>query len=233
MTIKAVVFDSDGVLLFPWQFRSYLEQEHRITPEMTRPFFTGIFEACLVGKEDLRVALPPYLAEWGWKGTLDEFIKTWFDLETAVDGRIAAAIRKLRFEGMVCCLATVQERYRADYMRTRMGLVDLFDRLFFSCEIGWKKSHPSFYRHIQVALGLAGEEILFWDDTPPNVEAARSCGWKAKLYTDFETFAEAMREYTNTMMFASSFSGKWGDYDPAAFSEEENPKDRPDLQADD
>ena len=29
---------------------------------------------------------------------------------------------------------------------------------------------------------------------------------------------------TNAMIFASSFSGKWGDYDPAGFSEDENEK---------
>lgn len=29
---------------------------------------------------------------------------------------------------------------------------------------------------------------------------------------------------TNAMIFASSFSGKWGDYDPTGFSEDENEK---------
>jgi hypothetical protein len=29
---------------------------------------------------------------------------------------------------------------------------------------------------------------------------------------------------TNAMIFASSFSGKWGDYDPTGFLEDENPK---------
>jgi hypothetical protein len=50
-----------------------------------------------------------------------------------------------------------------------------------------------------------------------------------------ETLRKAVdqSDRTNAMMFASSFSGKWGDYDPAAFSEEQNPEDPPDRLADD
>jgi hypothetical protein len=36
--------------------------------------------------------------------------------------------------------------------------------------------------------------------------------------------AVELSDRTNAMIFASSFSGKWGDYDPKAFTDEENDK---------
>jgi hypothetical protein len=48
-----------------------------------------------------------------------------------------------------------------------------------------------------------------------------------------ETFRKAVdqSDRTNAMIFASSFSGKWGDYDPAAFGEQGNEEDQPDPPA--
>jgi hypothetical protein len=50
MPAKAILFDADGVVIFPWRFARHLAREHGITPEMTRGFFQGVFEDCLVGK---------------------------------------------------------------------------------------------------------------------------------------------------------------------------------------
>jgi FMN phosphatase YigB (HAD superfamily) len=44
MAISAVIFDADGVVIFPWRFARYLEQEFNITREMTRGFFRGLSE---------------------------------------------------------------------------------------------------------------------------------------------------------------------------------------------
>jgi putative hydrolase of the HAD superfamily len=193
--IKAVLFDADGVVIFPWRFAQYLEREHGITPGMTRGFFHGIFNACLVGKADLREVLPSFLSEWGWRTSLDDFIAAWLESENAVDARVVAVICNLRSSGLTCCLATSQERYRADYMATVMGFSEIFDRLYFSHSLGCQKPDPVYYGYIQRSLELAGESILFWDDSVLNVEAARRCGWNAEVYTDFDSFKEKLAVY--------------------------------------
>lgn len=188
MSIKAVIFDADGVVILPWRFARYLEQVHAITPEMTRGFFRGVFEDCLVGQADLRVVLPPFLSKWGWKETLDDFITTWFEVENAVDDRIVNVIHSLRQSGLVCCLATSQERYRAEYMTAVMGFSEIFDELFFSHDLGCQKPDHAYYERIERSLNLEGQSVLFWDDSPMNVESARECGWKAEVYTGFQDF---------------------------------------------
>jgi putative hydrolase of the HAD superfamily len=196
VTIKAICFDADGVVVNPqMQFSRLLKKEHGISPEMTQSFFRGIFNDCLVGKADLRDVLPPFLSEWGWKGSVDEFIASWLITDHVLDARIITAVQNLRHDGMICCLATSQECNRAEYMKTRMGFQDVFDHLFFSCEIGWQKPQHAYYQHIEKTLNLEKGSFLFWDDFHVNVEAAREFGWNAELYTDFDEFEKTIKKY--------------------------------------
>lgn len=194
MSIKAVIFDADGVLVFPWRFAAHLSGELGITREATWAFFEGKFTGCLLGEADLAETLPPYLAEWGWTGSCEEFMQIWFSVEDAVDARVLGAAQELRGAGVTCCLASNQEKYRAEYMRTVMGLAAEFDTLFFSCEIGAKKPDARFYETVEAALGLGGEQIAFWDDSPSHVDAAKQRGWLAALYTDYKTLVRQMAE---------------------------------------
>ncbi len=192
--IRAVLFDADGVVINPMlQFSRLLESEYGITPAMTRTFFGGIFKECLAGQADLSEVLPPFLETWRWTGGVDEFIGLWMAADDHPDRALLAAIQDLRQAGTLCGLATLQERNRAAYMRTSMNFSTSFDRLFFSCDMGCLKPAPVFYQKIQAELGLPGEAILFWDDAPPNVAAAREMGWQAELYTGFAAFQERMR----------------------------------------
>jgi putative hydrolase of the HAD superfamily len=197
MMIRALLFDADGVVIVPWRFRRYLEREHGITPAMAHGFFRDAFGDCLAGKADLKQVLPPYLAQWRWKGSVDDFVAAWLETENAVDGRVVGLIRSLRQSGILCCLASSQERTRAEYMTTVMGFSGLFDRQFFSCHLGYVKPEQGYFKAIQGLLGMDGQDILFWDDSAANVEAARECGWNAETYADFEGFKKKLAVYLN------------------------------------
>ena len=53
--------------------------------------------------------------------------------------------------------------------------------LFASHILGVEKPDPRAYRHVEGATGHAADRILFFDDTPENVEGARAVGWTAEL----------------------------------------------------
>lgn len=196
MTIKAICFDADGVVVYPqMQFSKHLKNEYGISPEMTQSFFGGAFNDCLVGKANLEEVLPTFLKDWGWKDSVDEFINTWLSKDHVVDVRVINAIQSLRQNGFICCLATSQERNRADYMKDKMGFQNVFDHLFFSCKVGWQKPHPLYYQHIENTLGLEKKSILFWDDSRVNIKAAREFGWNAEIYTEFDEFEKITRKY--------------------------------------
>jgi len=51
---------------------------------------------------------------------------------------------------------------------------------FGSQVIGVRKPDPRIYEHVERAVGLKGNQIVFFDDLPENIEAARSRGWLAE-----------------------------------------------------
>jgi putative hydrolase of the HAD superfamily len=55
----------------------------------------------------------------------------------------------------------------------------LFPTKVFSCETGVAKPRPGAYEAVEDALGRSGRELLFFDDRPANVAAARERGWWA------------------------------------------------------
>jgi putative hydrolase of the HAD superfamily len=56
---------------------------------------------------------------------------------------------------------------------------ELFPVKIFSCEVGVAKPRCGAYAAVEDALGLAGEQLIFFDDRPVNVAAARERSWSA------------------------------------------------------
>jgi putative hydrolase of the HAD superfamily len=56
--------------------------------------------------------------------------------------------------------------------------------MIFSAEIGAAKPTDAAFAAAEARLGFGGESVLFIDDTPANVAAARRRGWDAILFTD-------------------------------------------------
>jgi putative hydrolase of the HAD superfamily len=194
VTIKAIVFDADGVLFTGEWFSFRLEREYGLPREQTRAFFHGPLEECILGRADLREVLPPFLEEWGWPHDLDAFLREWFS-NVVVDRRLLDRIARLRQHGLLCCLATNQDKYRVKYMKRVMGFDNQFDHVFSSSQIGCKKTDRAFFQYIEQALDLHADALLLWDDSADNVHTARSRGWYAELYVTFDGFQEAMERY--------------------------------------
>ncbi len=58
---------------------------------------------------------------------------------------------------------------------------DFFDKVFLSYELGVEKPSPAIYEAVVGGIGCAPEDILFFDDSEVNCEAARRCGLQARL----------------------------------------------------
>ncbi len=59
---------------------------------------------------------------------------------------------------------------------------------------GVRKPDEAIYRCFEQATGTAPAEILFFDDRPENVQAARDCGWHAAQIHRDRPSAEQIRE---------------------------------------
>lgn len=196
--VRLAIFDADGVVTSSKKFAEDLERDFGIKPELLEPFFQGPFQDALVGKADLKEALEPFLKEWGWKKTVDEFVEYWFRSEDIVNTVVTDTISRLRESGIKCYLATNQERYRLAYMRDVMGFKQVFNGLFSSADLGCKKPEPQFFdrllKRIDPKREIPRREILFWDDSEANVTAAKEIGMQAYRYVDPLSFQEKMQQ---------------------------------------
>lgn len=178
---EVLLFDLGGVLLDFVGIESLhaltggrfeLEEIRRRWPESPalRKFETGKssgleFARDFTAEWELAIDPPAFLEMFtSWtRGPLDGAIA----LLESLDGRFTLA-----------CLTNINAAY---WLRIRddMGFGRLFRKCYASHEIGLLKPDAGIYRHVVEDLGRRPAEIVFFDDTIANVEAARALGINA------------------------------------------------------
>jgi FMN phosphatase YigB (HAD superfamily) len=71
-----------------------------------------------------------------------------------------------------------------DYILGVHEFLGLFERRFFSFDLGSVKTEPATFEKVLAAIGAPAGECLFIDDFPQNVETARSLGIDGIVFTD-------------------------------------------------
>ncbi|MEI8270657.1 MAG: HAD-IA family hydrolase, partial [bacterium] len=152
------------------------------------------FQDCVIGKADLKEELKSYFQEWHWQGSLEEILNFWFNEKyNIIDERFFTLIEKIREKNIKCCLATNNEKYRAENLIIERGVGKYFDLILTSNSFLCKKPETKFYEKILENLpNIKKEEILFWDDDAKNIEKAEAFGFKTKIYTDFAEFKKTI-----------------------------------------
>ena len=58
-----------------------------------------------------------------------------------------------------------------------------FNKAYLSFEIGARKPNPNIYNYVNSDLGIDNNvDVLFFDDRPENIKAAREFGWHPHLF---------------------------------------------------
>ena len=199
--IQVLLLDVDGVLVQGEAFSKHLERDYGISPAIIAPFFQEKFLACLTGSADLKTEIAPYLQQWGWTWSVDALLDYWFSCEHVIDTPLVESIQQLRQQGIRCYLATQQEKYRTTYILEQMGFARDFDGMFSSADVGILKKDVAFFQQILAALSpIDPGNVLFWDDTPLNVEVAKQAGIQAEIYADFAHFQQTLFHYGLTAL---------------------------------
>ena len=180
---RAVLFDLGGVLididfdraLAAWQPHS------RLAPGQLRSRFS--FD------EPFRQHETGRLDDAGYFAHLRELLALDCDLHQVESGFNAILIAEI--DETVQILAALRDRlpcyaisntnpaHVLHMRRAFPGLLDRFDHVFTSHEMGHRKPQPESFAHVLQAIGLPAPEVLLFDDLVPNVEAARALGLQA------------------------------------------------------
>lgn len=195
MPFKAILFDVDGMVITSKKFSDQMQEQYGISWDKMKPFFSGPFQLCKIGKADLKEELSNVMSEWGWTGTVESLMEFWFTGGLDVNERMTNLVSELREHGTRCYLSTNQEKYRLAFLRDEVGLGSLFDGIFSSCDIGHMKDESAFFAHVCTALqeqdpSIEPGDILFNDDHEENLVVARGYGLQTHLYKDFDAFEQ-------------------------------------------
>ena len=183
MTIRAVVFDLDGLMfdteaLFFRVSSDVLESRgKRFTPEIMRQ---------LIGRRSIEVA--------GWLKTLAGLeeppevilaeVKERFaaEVDSAVHPTpgLFALLDHLGRRRLPAAVATSSGRAYADRLLTRHGLAGRFSFVLASEDVTRGKPDPEIYRLAAERFGVAAENLLVLEDSPAGLESARGRGLRGR-----------------------------------------------------
>lgn len=119
----------------------------------------------------------------GWNAIyLDEIVETVNYILTAKD--------------QLPCFAFTNSNptHQASWMATYPRVVDAFDQIFVSSELGLRKPEWEAFKAIADATAIDLDRMLFFDDTAENVAGAQSAGMKAILVSGHLDVKKALSE---------------------------------------
>jgi epoxide hydrolase-like predicted phosphatase len=73
-----------------------------------------------------------------------------------------------------------------------LNLIDLFDEVIISSEVGCQKPQPEIFFVLFNKFGVKPREVVFIDDTPRSLEGAREIGYVPILFKDNESMKEEL-----------------------------------------
>jgi putative hydrolase of the HAD superfamily len=196
-SVDALVVDLDGVIRH-WDEAALPAAD----AELGLP--AGAIAAAAFEPERLERAMRGDLeaAEWSWEvgaqvakehGVDPEAVARAF---TEVGWRIDEAVMELVAEARrsvpVALLSNASSRLVDDLRRS--GILDRFDAVVGSADVGVCKPEPAAFRAVAERLGVGPEDCLFVDDTSENLAGAEAVGMQTVHFTGVDELEQQLTE---------------------------------------
>jgi HAD superfamily hydrolase (TIGR01509 family) len=187
------VFDFGGVL-FDWHPPRLLQRElpHRATDDastrrLVADFFQGYggdwgdFDRGRLEVPELvaRITARTGLAEREVRAVLDGVPRELQPVPATVD-----LLRRLHVDGRRLFYLSNMPAPYADHLEREHDFVHWFEGGVFSGRVGEVKPDAAIFDLAAARYGVPASELVFIDDMPLNVKAARKAGWKALRFVD-------------------------------------------------
>ncbi|HEX8705838.1 MAG TPA: HAD family phosphatase [Myxococcaceae bacterium] len=186
---RALIFDLGNVLVFHDNALLFarLGQRAGLGPQEVAQRLTAAgWTAANRGLLDAEGIRQDVCGALGMELPMEEFAPLWsshFTVHEAVLPRVEA------LEGRVKrLLLSNTNALHVAFLRPKLPLLQRFDAVLMSCEVGHVKPEPAFFQLALERAGCAPHEAAFFDDLPEFVEAANALGIRGHLFTDAPTF---------------------------------------------
>jgi len=186
--VDAVVLDLGNVLVFHddqvlWQALAGLGGKK---PEEVREKLGGLWDPCNRGHlagDELRRAV---CATAGIELEADAFRDLW-NCHFRFHDEVLPLVESLIGRVKVLLLSNTNATH-LDWIRARLPLLDRFDGLVLSYQVGVAKPDPAIFRRALEMAGTSAERTAFFDDVEAYVKAASALGLRGHVFTDAAAF---------------------------------------------
>ncbi|MBK7863553.1 MAG: HAD family phosphatase [Archangiaceae bacterium] len=184
--IEAVIVDLGNVLAFHDNVKLFSELAalYRTTPERLRERLegTGTWERANRGQlqgDALRLALAEVL---GHAPEPDAFVRAW-SCHFALNPPMVRHLERLVGKARLVLLSNTHDLHVA-YPRPLLPVLERFDGLVLSCDVGLIKPEPAIYARALELARVPAHRAVFFDDVEAYVEGARRAGLHAHVFKD-------------------------------------------------
>ena len=197
-----IVLDIGNVVL-PIDYNRTVQSFSRHTPADIQSMLslhqqTLIFDQFERGEISASIFRKEVSELFGMSVSDDFFDSCWNDLLLSVPEKNLQHLAVLRKHYRVVALSNINEIHAQaldQYATNQLNISsfrDLFHKVYYSYEHGFRKPEIDFYKLLQQLENSEGKNILFIDDKIENVEPARTLGWKAVQLVRPEDFVEVL-----------------------------------------
>jgi epoxide hydrolase-like predicted phosphatase len=188
MSIRAVFFDFGGVIM-----RTEYQSPRQKLAERFNMDYDEMDRAVFGSDSARRASLGEITEDELWAQVLKRFKQPVSEVQAfrdnffggdVIDRHLVEYIRSLRGKFHTGLISNAWSGLRG--FITKENLIDLFDTVVISAEIGVVKPSAKIYEFALDQAKVGAGEAVFVDDTPVNIEACEKIGMKGILFNDPE-----------------------------------------------
>ncbi len=188
--IAVVLLDLDGVVRhFDDDLLDRIALEHQLTIDQ---MIGAAFET-----DDYRSVVTGGLSRKQWVLQVGEALgkpeaaSEWLSDRGVPDPRMLAIVEELKARSLVVAVLT-NGTEALDIELRKLDLIDRFDVIFNTAEIGYAKPDERAFRHVCDRLDVDPSTVFFTDDLQLNVDAATAVGMTTHHFDGVDGFLEAL-----------------------------------------
>ncbi len=188
--IKYAIFDADGTLMDSMHIWDTLDGAYLMMQGIV-PDEIGIFR-----KYGYFGSINHIIEHYSLDKTFDEvkadmmkILEYYYENVAFAKEGIKEFLQALRNNGVKCVVATATDRYLMEPALERNGLLEYFDAVFTTREVGISKHEPDIYNIARDFLG-ADEQLFIFEDAAYAIDTAKKAGYKVIAIEDYSAEAE-------------------------------------------
>ena len=186
--VKAVVWDIGNVFAY-WEPEAHYDK--LIGAERRARFFdeTGIHEmneAIDLGGHSRDVAYAHADLHPEWRAEVQRWHDDWLEMFRRPVPGTSDLFKEVKSAGIPCLALSNFGDNTLEIAKEIHPALAGFDQEYVSARLGLVKPDPAIYEAVETGSGFSGDDLIFADDRPENIDAAMARGWKAHLFEDAE-----------------------------------------------